>query len=178
MHEEYLGEVPEELMRGDCLECHDDFDEAAEDIPRIKFCAGCHEIFLNYNLLSRPEIRPCIGCHRTAPYDAIASIPDFPVCLSCHQEPLTSSIEEQKLLDHIDNSEEILWVSVYDYLPGDIVFSHERHVMQGKIDCAYCHGRIDEFSEPVSRAVTLKMEDCMDCHESTNAENDCLACHR
>lgn len=178
MHEDILGEVPGELANGDCLDCHGSFDEAAEDIPRIKACAGCHEIFLNYEIRSRPEIRPCIGCHRTVPYSYSASIPQTEICVSCHDKPRTQSLEEQKLIEYIKNGKEIPWIRVYDYLPGDIVFSHERHVMLGELDCKCCHGDVEKSSRPLTRILELSMEDCIECHESMLADNDCLACHK
>ena len=48
----------------------------------------------------------------------------------------------------------------------------------GEIDCQDCHGPVQERNKPLSLEVALTMEDCMHCHETTQASNDCLACHR
>lgn len=178
LHEEILGEIPEELVEGDCIECHGEFAEAIEDTPKIGTCAGCHEIFLKYDIRARRDVRPCIGCHRSAVSGYAASLPGVGVCVACHEEPLTDGREEQKLGKYIEAHQEIPWLRVYDYLPGDVFFSHERHVMLGEMDCRQCHGEVEDFTTPLVRLVDLEMGDCIGCHGSANADTDCMACHR
>ena len=178
MHEEILEEIPQELIAGDCIECHGEFTEAIEDTPKISSCAGCHEIFLRSDIRERRDIRPCVGCHRNAPNGQAASIPGATVCAACHAEPLTHGHEEQKLGKYIDDSSEIPWVRVHDYLPGDIVFSHERHVMLGEMACQQCHKDVQNSTRPLVHLAELSMDDCIDCHASTNANTDCMVCHR
>lgn len=177
MHEELLGEIPEELQRGECMECHGSFDEAVDDTPRIKDCAGCHRIFLETDIRQRPEVRPCVGCHRNAIQGYKASIPNIEICIACHKEKITEDPEEGKLSVYINSGQRIKWIKVNNYLTGDTHFSHERHVAVSKVDCRACHGKVDEASRPLTLKVKLKMESCMECHEKMNADNDCLACH-
>jgi hypothetical protein len=72
----------------------------------------------------------------------------------------------------------IPWERVYDYMPSEVVFSHEWHVEFGRVKCQECHGAVREAEAPLSLEVDLSMEDCMDCHEEQGADNDCLVCHR
>jgi hypothetical protein len=51
-------------------------------------------------------------------------------------------------------------------------------VVTAKIDCAVCHGGIAQTAFPPARVRSLRMEDCIDCHEKRGAPTDCLACHR
>lgn len=178
-HEKLLsGEIPDELVKGRCTECHDDFEQAVEDTPKIEACAGCHEILLQTDIRSRPDILVCVCCHRGALTERAATIPGRKICAACHTEPQTESDEERKLREYFNAADEVPWVRVFDYLPGDIVFSHERHVMLGMVDCQKCHGRIENVSGPLKRLVELSMEACMHCHDVANADNDCLVCHK
>lgn len=177
MHEEFLGEVPEELEKGECVECHGSFEEAAEDTPRIKECAGCHQIFLQTDLRERPAVRPCVGCHRNVMHGHQASIPNVEICSVCHKEPNAAYPEEDKLMYYVNNGERINWLRVNTYLTGDTHFSHERHVAMSEVDCRDCHGKVDETTNARGLKMKLKMETCMGCHDRMLASNDCLACH-
>ncbi|MFQ5543378.1 MAG: cytochrome c3 family protein [Nitrospiria bacterium] len=177
MHEELLGEIPEELEKGECMECHGSFDEAVEDTPRIKDCSGCHQIFLETNLRERPESRPCVGCHRKSILGHRASIPNIDVCIICHQETISDHPEESKLMVYINDGQMINWVRVNNYLTGDTHFSHERHVTNSQVECRDCHVRVEMASMSFGLKMKMKMETCMDCHEKMDADNDCLVCH-
>lgn len=177
LHEDLLGEIPEELEKGDCVDCHGSFEEAIEDTPLIKDCAGCHQIFLETDLRERPRVRPCVGCHRNAIRGYRASLPNIEICVACHQEPITEDPEEKKLMAYLKKNEKINWIRINNNLTGDTHFSHERHVAIGKVDCRDCHGKVDETTSSFALRMKLKMEKCIDCHEKTIASNDCLACH-
>lgn len=196
-------EAFEELREGQCFDCHSAFEREAEWIPRIRHCGQCHQVFLDHDLSERAELRPCFGCHGGAAGGPVATIPNIERCAACHPRtregelneaalalyseteseasvpaglPLLS--REMALAEYIATGVEIPWVRVYDYLPGDIVFSHERHSMLGGIDCERCHGPVRQATRPLSLALELTMEDCLSCHEEMNASQDCLACHK
>ena len=178
MHRDILDEVPEEVQQGLCTECHGDFDEAAEDTPRIRYCAECHRLFPERDWTGRRDQKPCVGCHSTAVESARASIPNIITCAACHVPPLRGDREEMKLLAFIEQERLIPWARVYDYLPGDTVWSHERHAELGRVRCQECHGPVEQAERPLFQELRLSMEDCMACHEVSGANNDCLACHR
>ena len=121
----------------------------------------------------------CTDCHAYAEKLASASIPTLETCQNCHNDtPLSQSPEETKLLNHVAEKKEIPWARIYK-LPDHVYFSHRRHVVRGKLDCAECHGVMAELTEAVSiPAKPVTMENCLRCHQKTNASTDCLACHR
>lgn len=178
MHEEILGAVVEPVEQGLCTLCHGDFDRAAERTPRIRLCAECHRVFVDREWEGRSDQRPCMGCHNTAVHSPRASIPNTSTCAACHLPPLGGGDEERKLLEFVEQERMIPWVQVYDYLPGEIVFSHERHTELGRVRCQECHGPVEQAEESLSLEVKLSMEDCMACHEASGAYNDCVACHK
>jgi c(7)-type cytochrome triheme protein len=179
MHRQVLGEAAGELLQqGLCTMCHGDLDRAAERTPKIQHCAECHRVFLDHEWEGRSGQRPCMGCHNTAVDSPRASIPNTSTCTACHQPPLGGDHEEMKLLEFVEQERTIPWARVYDYLPGEVVFSHERHAELGRVRCQECHGAVERAEEPLSLEVKLSMEDCMACHEASGANNDCLACHK
>jgi len=104
----------------------------------------------------------CTVCHRGATTSARAGIPDAAFCAKCH-----SSLPQT-----------IAWVQV-TRLPSHVMFSHQRHVQLGQLDCASCHGEIKTRTTPIGRAqVRLVMTTCLSCHRHEGAAEDCAACHR
>jgi len=188
MHEELLikelgdkqaaAEIVKEVEKGGCALCHRDFDQNAKDLDKLAHCGECHRAYLERDWQGRSEQRPCMGCHSTVGDSPLASIPNTNTCAACHQPPLGNGDEEAKLLAFIKEQRKIPWTRVYDYLPGDIVFSHERHVELGRVKCQECHGAVEWADQPLAPQVKLSMEDCMRCHEGSGANNDCLACHK
>ncbi len=179
--EQVVAEMVRSIEQGSCQLCHGDFDENVKNVSRLRHCGECHRVFLEHDLEERQDQRPCMGCHRAAVQYPWASVPNIHTCAACHPTPLPGAplgLEETKLVEFIEQEKTIPWARVYDYLPGDIVFSHERHVELGRVKCQECHGHVEQAERPLSLAVTLSMEDCMGCHEAAGADNDCLACHK
>ncbi len=183
MHEEMairdIGdkEAVADVGKRGCNACHRDFDENAIDLARLARCGQCHRAIVEREG-ETTDRRPCMGCHNGAAESAQASIPNTKICAACHVPPLGSGPEETKLAGFIKQEAAIRWTQVYDYLPGDIVFSHARHVELGQVRCQECHGPVEAAERPLSLQVELSMEDCMACHEASGASNDCAACHK
>ena len=133
----------------------------------------------NHNVHVEEEGLECIDCHESVEEAAFATIPRLNLCLDCHDtEPMSESLEEEKLIAYIEKEEEIAWNRIYR-VPSHVYFSHRRHVTLGEVECSVCHGNVPEQLEPVQAPVTpLTMEWCMDCHKENKVSNDCLACHR
>jgi len=184
---EIVGMAVAKLEKGRCEVCHGDFDRGCENLPRLNRCAACHRGVHDHDWEGREDVRPCMGCHggimrspqRGAQSDH-AALPSTNTCAACH--PLEGehegTDEEMKLVGFIEQKKVIPWTPVYDYLRSEIVFSHERHALLGGVKCQECHGRVGQAQRPVAREMTLNMEDCMSCHESSGVSNDCLTCHR
>jgi len=119
----------------------------------------------------------CVDCHQHVEETPFAGLPKIEVCLDCHEEALTENPEEAKLIEIANNDKELIWQRVYK-MPPDVYFSHRRHVGFAKIECEKCHSKMEEMTSPPNKpAVDLSMKYCMDCHEETKADNDCIACH-
>ncbi|MHC4402020.1 MAG: cytochrome c3 family protein [Planctomycetota bacterium] len=177
--EGFVAEMMVDVENGRCTLCHGDFDQnAGENASRLTACAECHRFASHLDWEGREEERPCMGCHNAAFQFPWASIPNTNTCAACHLPPLGDDPEEAELLEFIEQERMISWARVYDYLPGEIVFSHERHVELGRVKCQECHGPVELAERPLALEVKLSMEDCMSCHEATGADNDCLACHK
>jgi hypothetical protein len=119
----------------------------------------------------------CDSCHRYFKNQMFAGMPDIATCLECHKEPITKSLEEEKIRKFAQKGEEILWKRLYEE-PDYVFFSHQNHVILGKIQCQTCHGNIGESERPPSRTFEeMTMDWCMGCHKKHRVTNDCLACH-
>lgn len=134
---------------------------------------------INYNHKKHIEEAglSCIDCHQYVEEASVAGLPNKEVCMGCHEEALTENPEEAKLIEIANSDNQLIWERVYK-MPPDVYFSHRRHVGFAKIECEKCHGKMEEMTAPPKKpTVNLSMENCMDCHEKTKADNDCLACH-
>jgi hypothetical protein len=119
----------------------------------------------------------CIDCHRFFQTQRYAGKPSLQVCLECHEEPMTESPEEAKIQEYAKENKEIPWKKL-SRTPDHVFFTHQRHVVGAALECETCHGKIGETVKPPSKPLkTLSMDDCMDCHWESGADNDCLACH-
>ncbi|MBK9728381.1 MAG: c-type cytochrome [Saprospiraceae bacterium] len=62
----------------------------------------------------------------------------------------------------------IEWKRIHN-LPDHVYFNHSQHVSIGKIDCAQCHGKVDQM--PVVRQYApLSMGWCINCHRQTDVK--------
>jgi c(7)-type cytochrome triheme protein len=98
--------------------------------------------------------------------------------MTCHVAPLTKSPEEEKIRKYSAKGEKMAWQRIYR-MPGDVLFSHRRHVALAKVECSTCHGNMAEQATPPARPlVNQTMEWCIACHQEKRASVDCNACHR
>ena len=121
---------------------------------------------------------PCAMCHQSVESQAFAGVPQAETCITCHAAPLSQNPEEEKIRSYASKGEKIPWQRIYR-MPGDVFFSHRRHVVLGKVECATCHGAMAEQVTPPPRPlVNQSMQWCINCHEQRRASADCNACHR
>jgi hypothetical protein len=121
----------------------------------------------------------CLDCHARAADGAYATTPRLAACMLCHAEPKGEHPDEPRLREIAEAGGEIAWVQV-NRLPGHVYFSHEAHVTWAEMECADCHGRMEEATLPPARSQIdgLTMTRCMECHEERGARNDCIDCHK
>jgi hypothetical protein len=119
----------------------------------------------------------CSTCHQFYEKEAFSGLPDADVCGACHADPQGKSTEEAKLVKILKAGNSPQWVSLFRQ-PAHVFYSHRRHVVAAKIDCATCHASIAESSVPPEQVRKLRMQDCLDCHSRKGVSTDCTACHR
>ncbi len=120
----------------------------------------------------------CAECHAHFSQGAHSGLPGADVCMTCHSDPLTESPEEKKLRNLVEQRQPIVFSKLFR-LPEHVYYSHRRHVVLGKIECARCHGDIAKTSAPPSRPlVQISMDFCTKCHLKAKVSNDCKSCHR
>jgi hypothetical protein len=120
----------------------------------------------------------CSACHELFERSAHAGRPKIETCILCHESAMTESVEEEKVREYAARGEEIPWRRLFR-LPDHVYFSHQTHVISGRIECKSCHGSIGESATPPTKPeISLTMSDCIACHESKRASIDCLACHK
>ncbi len=118
----------------------------------------------------------CAVCHSGVETGTSARLPDTSVCLNCHATAPASVRADA--WDALVRRERAGWMRV-TRLPAHVMFSHQRHVRSGRLECASCHGDIGQRSAPPPRApVRLEMSACLQCHRREAASQDCAACHR
>lgn len=125
----------------------------------------------------------CAFCHRTADRVATAGYPDVQQCMFCHvvvediqQATARAAYEGQiaKLRTAWTDKESVEWTRVHR-LPDHSRFPHDAHVQAG-VACATCHGAVDRM-DLAYQVRSLKMADCVACHQQTGAPNECVDCH-
>jgi len=135
-----------------CIRCHgdEDPDQAAEWRYRCQ-TEACH-----------PRAWPRTVYHRV---DADA----FVVCSNCHVPHVFEANGEECLSCHDDLDTAAGEVTASATFGGGL-FPHARHA---DLDCAHCHVTRARHAENVLTGV----EECLDCHHSTDAGAGCGSCH-
>ena len=115
----------------------------------------------------------CASCHVGAEKGERAGFPKVSHCMLCHTAISRDAPLIRKLaaLPKADSP----FAAKFHKLPDMVVFSHARHA-QAKIECATCHGAVNEQDRP-KPLLAMKMAACMDCHKRRQATTDCSACH-
>ena len=117
-----------------------------------KIHAGQYEIDCNY-------------CHTGVNISKSANIPSVNICMNCHGVINTDKPEIQKILTAYEENRPIEWVRGHN-LPDLAYFNHKQHVAVGGIECATCHGPIEEM-DVVYQYSELTMGWCINCHRET-----------
>ena len=116
----------------------------------------------------------CAFCHRSATSSIAAGVPDVQQCIGCHSVIGQGDPEIEKLRQAWVDQRTVEWRRVHR-LPDHTRFSHAAHAQAG-VACATCHGDVSSMRQ-VAQVRTLKMNDCVTCHDETVAPTECVACH-
>ena len=121
----------------------------------------------------------CQYCHFSAERSVDAGIPPVGTCFGCHQiiggTDERQQAEIQKVRDYWANQEPIPWVRIYK-VADHVHFPHMRHIA-AQIDCATCHGNVEEMTVIEEVNQPLAMGWCVSCHIERGASRDCAVCH-
>ena len=117
----------------------------------------------------------CEVCHATTAKSERAGLPETVLCMSCHSTVRRDAPPIRRLAAFQQEARPIPWVRVYK-LPDYVFFSHARHVGQGRLECAACHGPVARRDQ-LARERPIHMKSCVDCHKARSATIACNACH-
>ncbi len=121
----------------------------------------------------------CQYCHFSAERSVDAGIPPVATCWGCHQNirgtDAGQQTEIQKVVDAWENQEPIRWVRIYK-VADHVHFPHMRHIA-AEIDCATCHGPVQEMTVIEKVNQPLAMGWCVSCHMDRGVSRDCAVCH-
>ena len=131
----------------------------------IKFS---HKVHVKQNKID------CKYCHTGVDNSQNAGIPSNNLCLNCHnvvrEGSNSGTFEINKIHRAAEQEEPIEWKKVHD-LPDHVFFSHATHVQNGNLDCAECHGQVEEM-HIVEQVEDLSMGWCIECHRETEVDFD------
>ena len=121
----------------------------------------------------------CQYCHFSAERSVNAGIPPVGTCYGCHQmirgTDEQQQAEIQKVVDYWTEQEPIPWIRIYK-VADHVHFPHMRHIAAG-VDCATCHGNVQEMAVIEEVNQPLAMGWCVTCHMERGASRDCAVCH-
>lgn len=126
----------------------------------------------------------CNYCHSGARNSKSAGIPSANLCMNCHtyinEGPQYGKEEIAKIYSALDfdpvtktygdNTTPIKWIKVHN-LPDHVYFNHSQHVTVGQVDCATCHGPVEEYTVGKQFA-PLTMGWCIDCHRESKVQTE------
>lgn len=114
----------------------------------------------------------CQYCHTGVDRGKQANIPPLGTCMNCHnyikEGPQYGTTEIGKLVKAYESKTPVRWVRIHN-LPDHVYFNHSQHVVAGKVQCASCHGAVQEM-ERVRQVSTLEMGWCINCHRETGVD--------
>lgn len=114
----------------------------------------------------------CLYCHSGAEQSKNATIPSVNVCMNCHnvvrEGKITGTTEIAKIHEAWNTGAPVKWVKIHN-LPDHVYFNHAQHVNAGKLDCAECHGPVEDM-DVVMQVNDLSMGWCLDCHRKTEVQ--------
>lgn len=156
----------------ECKYCHSTVEKSKHaGIPSSNICMNCHKSVEVGPKYKRQEISKI--------YAAIGWNPVDKKYFDNYNSMKKSDVEKvfkDWLVDQPGAFDEVApqiqqpvqWTQIH-VLPDHVFFSHQQHVKVGKIECAECHGKIEEM-EKVEQFAPLTMGWCIDCHRKTEVQ--------
>ena len=117
----------------------------------------------------------CTMCHAYAEHSPVAGIPSLTRCYGCHRFVDKEKPDVIKMVTAYEQGRVLEWERVYR-VPDHVYFAHQRHIAAG-LRCQECHGEVQTM-DVLTKASSLSMGWCVDCHREKDAPLDCLTCHK
>jgi cytochrome c551/c552 len=147
------------------------YDEAVE-LGRSQGYEPDQPIKFSHKVHAQDNQIDCMYCHHTVTDSKSANIPSTNLCMNCHlvvrEGSRSGKFEINKLVEAHEEERSIEWIRIHE-LPDHVFFSHAQHVGAGKLDCAQCHGQVEEMHR-VRQVNDLSMGWCLECHRETNVD--------
>jgi len=148
--------------------------EEAIDLGRAENYAPNQPIKFSHQVHVKDNKIDCNYCHTGVDNSQSAGIPSNNLCLNCHnvvrKGTNSGTFEIDKIHRAKEKGEPVEWIKVHD-LPDHVFFSHATHVQNGNIDCAECHGNVEEM-HIVEQVEDLSMGWCIECHRESEVDFD------
>jgi len=116
----------------------------------------------------------CEDCHKdaaNATESAADLLPKMESCYACHDQKTTECN-----VCHTEANVQDGKYSAYVASAREVVFSHQLHVTNQKIECLTCHGNVSGAKKAPSRGLP-SMDVCVDCHHKRQISDNCDVCH-
>lgn len=146
--------------------------EAGTALGRQEFYEPDQPIKFSHVVHAADNQIDCEYCHFTVSYSKSAGIPDVNVCWNCHSIVREGSYSGRhqinKVVEAYEGKKSIEWIRIHN-LQDHAFFSHAQHVTIGEIECATCHGAVEEMDR-VYQVSDLSMGWCINCHRDTEVQ--------
>ncbi|MBE2246126.1 MAG: c-type cytochrome [Candidatus Competibacteraceae bacterium] len=156
----------------ECTYCHSTAEKSRHSgIPSSNICMNCHKAVESGPKYGKQEIAKI--------YAAVGWNPKDKSYFSDYQNMNPDDVKKV-FSDWLSDTEgayakvepqiqkPVEWVQIH-HLPEHAYFSHQQHVVVGKVECATCHGNIEEMDK-VFQYSPLTMGWCINCHRTTEVQ--------
>jgi len=156
----------------DCKYCHSTVEKSRHaGIPSSNVCMNCHKAVNNGPKTNKGEISKIYAAIGWNPVD----LKYFDNYQKMDPEKVQAVFndwlkDEPGAYDNVKPQiqKPVQWVQVH-VLPDHVFFSHQQHIKVGKLECAECHGKVEEM-ETVEQFAPLTMGWCINCHRKTEVQ--------
>jgi hypothetical protein len=146
--------------------------EAGTALGRQEFYEPDQPIKFSHAVHAGDNQIDCQYCHTTVGHSKSAGIPDVNICWNCHsivrEGTFSGRHQINKVVEAYERGAPIQWIRIHN-LQDHAFFSHAQHVTVGGIDCATCHGPIEEMDR-VRQVTDMSMGWCVNCHRDTEIQ--------
>ena len=146
--------------------------EEAIDLGRSEGFSPDQPIKFSHVVHAKENNIDCRYCHNSVEFSKSAGIPATNVCMNCHvlvrEGSHSGKFEINKIYLSDELQKPIEWIRVH-HVPDHVYFNHAQHVHVGKVECATCHGEVEEMHR-IIQVSDLSMGWCVNCHRDAEVQ--------